>query len=105
MPPIASRSELMRRFLLGSAAALVCLSQIPTPGDAARPPRGASAQAQQAIIECRQRYSGNRGRAVNQARSTFIEGCFKQATGHYPFELGIPIYPPGYDWRTNPDAF
>jgi hypothetical protein len=95
----------MRKSLLGAAVLLACWSQVSTPGHAARAAHGASAAAQQAIVECRQQYSGNRGRAVNQARSTFIEGCFKQKTGRYPFELGIPIYPPGYSWRTNPDGY
>jgi hypothetical protein len=95
----------MRKVLLGPAVLLAGLSQMPTPGAAARAARGADAAAQHAIVACRQMYSGNRGRAVNQARPMFIEGCFKQMTGRYPFELGIPIYPVGYDWRTNPDGY
>jgi hypothetical protein len=50
-------------------------------------------------------YGGDRGKAGNQAKPIRVEGCFKQATGHYPFELGIPLYPPGYDWFTNPDRY
>ena len=85
----------MRRLLLGSALLLVGLTQ--TPGLAARAARAAANPAQQAIVECRQMYAGDRGMSGNQTRPTSIESCFRQKTGHYPNELGIPIYPPGYD--------
>ncbi len=95
----------MRKCLLGSAMLLVCLSQMPAQGKAVRAAAGADASAQQAIVQCRRMYGGDRGKAVNQARPIWIESCFKVKTGRYPFELGIPIYPPGYDWLANPDNY
>ena len=93
----------MRTFLLPSAVLIVCASALPTTGLAAR--TGAGAAAQQAIIECRQTYGGYRGKAVEQAKPIYVERCFKQKTGYYPFQLGIPLYPPGYDWYLNPDRY
>jgi hypothetical protein len=96
----------MGKFLLGSSAlAVLCLAQVPATGAPARGPRGADAAAQQAIVECRQMYGGDRGKAVNQAKPIWVENCFKQKIGRYPFELGIPLYPPGYDWYLNPDRY
>jgi hypothetical protein len=95
--------EHMRAVLLGSATLILLVWQTCVPS--AQAARAGAGAAQAAIVKCRQMYSGDRGKAVDQAKGTFIESCFKQATGHYPFELGIPIYPPGYDWFTNPDHY
>ena len=96
----------MRKFLFGlSALAMLCLGQMPAPAAPARAPRGEVSGMQQAIVECRQMYGGDRGKAVNQVKPIWIESCFKQKTGHFPFELGIPLYPPGYDWYRNPDRY
>lgn len=80
---------------------ILCLWQTPL----AQAARAGGGGAQKAIIKCRQMYGGDRGKAVNQAKPILVENCFKQATGHYPFELGIPLYPPGYDWFANPDRY
>lgn len=96
----------MRTPLLGSLLLLaLCLADISASGAPLRAPHGADASAQQAIVQCRQMYGGDRGKAVNQAKPIWIENCFKQKTGHFPFELGIPLYPPGYDWYLNPDRY
>jgi hypothetical protein len=66
-----------------------------------RPPPGRRMASlpvfKQAIVECRQMYGGDRGKVVNQVKPIWVENCFKQKTGHFPFEFGIPLYPPGYD--------
>jgi hypothetical protein len=96
----------MRTPLLGSSLLLVlCLADLSASGAPLRAPRGTDASAQQAIVQCRQMYGGDRGKAVNQAKPIWVENCFKQKTGHFPFELGIPLYPPGYDWYLNPDRY
>jgi hypothetical protein len=57
------------------------------------------------IVFCRQAYGGDRGKAINQAKPIWVENCFKQKTGYYPFQPGIPLYPPDYDWYLNPDNY
>ena len=87
----------MRQLLLASSLLLFGSGLMAGPAEAARDARGAGASTQRAIAECRQMYDGDRGMSGNQSRPTSIEGCFKQKTGRYPGELGIPIYPSGYD--------
>jgi hypothetical protein len=89
----------MRNLIVGLSALVLFTGPAPKPSEAATAARIASSSAQQAIVECRARYGGDRGRAGNQRRPIWIEDCFKEKTGRYPFELGIPIYPPGYDPR------
>jgi hypothetical protein len=92
----------MRHAVIGSAVLFAVLSQMPPQQLAAATARAGNGAAQQAIVECRARYSGDRGQAGNLQTSSSIESCFKGKTGRYPFELGIPLYPPGYDPR-HPD--
>ena len=96
----------MRTFRLGSAAVILLVWQTLAPAaQAARAGPGTAGSLQEWIVKCRQMYGGDRGRPINHVKSMLVESCFKQATGRYPFELGIPIYPPGYDWFTNPDRY
>jgi hypothetical protein len=104
--PSLSGRKLMRKYLLGSSVILtLCLGHLSVSGAPLRAPHSADASAQQAIVWCRQAYGGDRGKAVNQAKPIWVENCFKQKTGYYPFQLGIPLYPPGYDWSLNPDRY
>jgi hypothetical protein len=93
----------MRTVRLGSAAVILLLWQTLAP--AAHAGAGTAGSAQEWIVKCRQMYGGDRGRAINHVKSMLVESCFKQATGRYPFELGTPIYPSGYDWFINPDRY
>jgi len=93
----------MRTFLPGSAALIVCLWQTLAPS--AQAARAGGSAAQEALVRCRQMYGGDRGKAGNQAKPLWVESCFRRATGHYPSEVGLPLYPPGYDWFTNPDHY
>jgi hypothetical protein len=103
---LQGREEPMRKSSIGSAALLaLCLGDLSASGAPARATRGADAFAQRAIVACRQMYGGDRGKAGNQGKPIWIENCFRDKTGHYPFELGIPLYPPGYDWYRNPDRY
>jgi hypothetical protein len=96
----------MRKSLFGSSVLVVlCLYQMTASAAPARAPRGEANALQQAIVECRQAYGGDRGKAVNQVKSIWVENCFKTKTGRFPFEVGIPLYPLGYDWYLNPDRY
>ena len=95
----------MRNIMLGSAVLFAVLSQAPLQQSMAATAGLAKGSAQQAIAECRDRYGGDRGRAGNLQSSMLIESCFKGKTGRYPSQLGIPLYPPGYDPRhPNPNC-
>jgi hypothetical protein len=62
----------------------------------ARPSRAVSAARQQAMEECKARYGGSgpqehggpRGR-VAAFRYAYIEACFKEKTGLYPFQANV----------------
>ena len=47
--------------------------------------------AQKAMDECAIQYCGIRSRSVRGSRSMLIEGCFRQKTGRFPWEMGIGI--------------
>jgi hypothetical protein len=95
----------MRNIMVGSAVLLAVIGQIPLQQSKAAAAALAKGSAQQAIAECRDRYAGDRGRGGNLQTSMLIESCFKGKTGRYPFQLGIPLYPAGYDPRhPNPNC-
>jgi hypothetical protein len=63
----------------------------------ARPSQAASAARQQAMEECKARYGGRgiqngggpRGRVGKDQRYIYIEACFKEKTGVYPFQANV----------------
>lgn len=54
----------------------------------ARPSQTASATHKQAMEECLKLYGGWRG-WLGRDRYAYIERCFKDSTGKYPFEVGM----------------
>jgi hypothetical protein len=43
------------------------------------------------IVECRRMYAGQRSRAVMAGRPMYVEGCFHQRTGKYPWQAGVTL--------------
>jgi hypothetical protein len=54
----------------------------------ARPSQAESAAHRQAMDKCQELYGGFRG-ALGRDRYAYIERCFKDLTGKYPFEVNI----------------
>jgi hypothetical protein len=53
-----------------------------------RPSQAASAAHRQAMDKCQELYGGFRG-ALGRDRYAYIERCFKDLTGKYPFQVNI----------------
>jgi hypothetical protein len=53
--------------------------------------QGAPSAAQAVMNECALQYCGRRSPSVAQARSMWIESCFRQKMGRSPAEMGIAI--------------
>jgi hypothetical protein len=53
------------------------------------PPQTASAVYQQAMEECKERYGMPAWRRRAHVRWGYIESCFKQLTGKYPFQVNV----------------
>jgi hypothetical protein len=54
----------------------------------ARPSQAESAAHRQAMDKCQELYGGFRG-ALGRDRYAYIERCFKDMTGKYPFEVNV----------------
>jgi hypothetical protein len=90
----------MWKLMFGMAALLIFSTQMPEQSEAAKAAGATNASAAKAIAECRARYSCDRGHFGNQMKPMWIEACFKEKTGKWPSELGVPLYPPGFDsWK------
>lgn len=56
----------------------------------ADPSQTVSARHKQAMDECKERYGGGIARGhLARDRYAFIEACFKQLTGMYPFQANV----------------
>jgi hypothetical protein len=56
----------------------------------ANPSQTASATHRQAMDECQELYGGGRARGhLGRDRYAYIEACFKQKTGMYPFQVNM----------------
>ena len=73
-------------ILLSAATQLVGVAISQT----ARPSQAASAAHLQAMEECKARYGGGSRRGwLARDRYAFIEVCFKELTGKYPFQANV----------------
>jgi hypothetical protein len=58
-----------------------------------RPSQAVSARHQQAMDECKERYGGGIARGhLGRDRYAYIEACFKQLTGIYPFQANVGCF-------------
>lgn len=59
----------------------------------ANPSQTVSARHQQAMDECKERYGGGVARGhLGRDRYAFIEACFKEKTGMYPFQANVNCF-------------
>ncbi len=59
----------------------------------ANPSQSVSARHQQAMDECKERYGGGIARGhLGRDRYAYIESCFKQLTGIYPFQANVNCF-------------
>ena len=59
----------------------------------ARPSQTVNARHQQAMNECKERYGGGIARGqLGRDRYAYIEACFKQLTGIYPFQANVGCF-------------